>query len=87
MQLCAVDRVKYSARHGGGTGGRPGSFEEMKVNQSHKVRATKQHQAGAKTKAVKAGKPYRGANFVANKEPSAKKNAARSAASRKATKK
>lgn len=57
------------------------------MNQSRKVHATKQHQSSAKTKTVKAGKPYRGANFVANREPSAKKNAARSAASRKATKK
>jgi len=56
------------------------------MNRSHKVRATKQLQNGAKPKSVKAGKPYRGTNLVTQKVESTKKNAARTASSRKTSK-
>jgi len=57
------------------------------VNRSSKVKATRQLQQGSATKQVKAGKAYNGANYVAQKDASAKKGAAKTAASRKAGKK
>jgi hypothetical protein len=53
------------------------------MNQSHKVRATRRRQTEAKPKTIKPGIPYRGTNLVAQREESAKKNAARSASSRR----
>jgi hypothetical protein len=53
------------------------------MNQSHKVQATRRRQSGAKSKTIKPGLPYRGANLVAQREESTKKNAARSASSRR----
>lgn len=57
------------------------------MNRSHKVKATKVHQEHSGTKQSKAGKTYRGANYVAQKTESTKKNTARAAAARKTTKK
>jgi hypothetical protein len=57
------------------------------MNQSHKVRTNRQRQTGSKTKTVKPGIPYRGANLVAQREESTKKNASRSASTRRAAKK
>lgn len=57
------------------------------MNRSHKVKATKIHQEHAGTKQSRAGKTYRGANYVAQKTESTKKNTARAAAARKTTKK
>lgn len=57
------------------------------MNKSHKVKATRVRQQKVGTKEHKAGKPYRGANFVAQHESSTKKNAGREAALRKASKK
>lgn len=53
------------------------------MNRSHQVKATRLLQQGAASKQTRAGKAYKGANFVAQKEASAKKGAARTAASRK----
>jgi hypothetical protein len=53
------------------------------VNRSHKVKATRQLQQGAATKQTRAGKAHNGMNFVPQKDASAKKGAAKTAASRK----
>ncbi|HSG80313.1 MAG TPA: hypothetical protein VLD62_12080 [Acidimicrobiia bacterium] len=57
------------------------------MTRSHKVKATRQPQQASAGKETKAGKAYKGANFVTQKEASTKKGAARTAASRKTGKK
>ena len=57
------------------------------MNRSRQVKTTRQLQQGSASKQTRAGKAYNGSNFVAQKEASAKKGAARTAASRKAGKK
>ena len=53
------------------------------MNRSSKVKAMKQHQSGVASKQVKPGKTFNGANFVAQKDESTKKVAAKSSAARK----
>lgn len=56
------------------------------MSRVNRVKATKQHQQHSAVKKVKPGKPQRGANFMAQKEESAKKNTARALAGRKTAK-
>ena len=54
------------------------------MTKAHKVRTTKVRQSGTAASATKAGKPYRGANSVAQKDESSKKNARKAAATKRA---
>jgi hypothetical protein len=56
------------------------------MSKSHKVRVTKTRQQHAGEPVLKAGKPRKGANFVAPKAESAKKAAQKTAAARKKSK-
>lgn len=56
------------------------------MSPTKKPRITKAQQKPAAAAMKKEGKPYKGTNFIAPKEASAKKNAHKAASARKATK-